>query len=173
MKDRMKIFVLALAISLNIALPAAASYIIKDLGVTTAKIAASAVTAAKVETSINLPGAGVKADSKFLVQANTNAATAFSIVRGIVNLDGSIIAGEGFTDVVSSPFVGFTKHVITFTTPFASVPAVTAIPYYSGDTQVPYLVSKITAISTSSVTLWTQAITDTAAAMSFIAIGPR
>lgn len=55
-----------------------------------------------------------------VVVSNTNAAANLSIIRGLIASGGAITSGEGFT--VSNPGSG--TYIITFTIPFADIPAV-------------------------------------------------
>ena len=94
---------------------------VKDAGITTAKIADANVTSAKIQTNVNLDGNTVQENGKNVVVSNTNATSSLAIVRGIVNANGTIFAGEGF----SISKTGNGAYTINFTTSFASTPAIT------------------------------------------------
>ncbi len=89
--------------------------------VITAKILDANVTAAKLESNINLIGTTVRANSKNLVVSNTNPSTNLAIIRGSITSAGVVSTGEGFSSSRSSVGV----YDLTFSIAFADSPSVT------------------------------------------------
>lgn len=116
-------------------------------------------------------------DSKNAVVSNTNAASPHAVLRGGVNATGaSGFLGEGFTVAHTN---GTGTYVVTFTTPFASSPAVTATLFgASGASIIDFIV--VSAVTSSTATFIvnsynTSTLTYGALdrAFLFTAIGPR
>ena len=156
-------------------------------GISTAQIGANQVTGAKlnsnvadgstivysasalsIPSNVNLPGNAAQENGLNLVTSSTNASTSLKMIRGYIEFDGTTLAGEGF----SCARIANGAYTITFSSAFASTPAVTAtvaqnvaafaVAYSPSTTQV----SIVTATVGSSPT-------DTNYRFSFIAIGPR
>src|SRR3989454_2422275 len=89
------------------------------------------------------------------------------IVRGIVNEDGTIIAGSGFT----AAKVGPSRDTITFATPFFATPSLTATGHYSSAVVIAMTAGVNSGAAT--IQLWTTDSGADAQPFQFIAIGPR
>lgn len=87
------------------------------------------LTGTNMANSINLPGKFVEAGGQAVLVSNTNPATnGLSVIRGVVNSNGTINTGEGFT--VTNVSTG--RRRIDFTTAFLDAPAVVATAYVQG-----------------------------------------
>lgn len=151
--------------------------IVKALGITAAQIANTTITAAKIvsgtitgtqiTTNVNLAGTGVKAGGKNVIVNNTNniADIGLSIIRGRINSNGAIAAGEGFT----VPSSGSGIYTVAFSEAYLDVPAVSFSVLASG-----YVVF-IQSISSSGFvcTVSTPAGAVTPQDFTFMAIGGR
>jgi len=93
------------------------------------------------------------------------------IVRGIVWFDGSIITGSGFQ--VTHPSTG--HFTITFNTPFASTPTMTATVDWTSSLQVPAfaMIQGSSGDSVNVVVVLSESATYTDRPFHFIAVGPR
>lgn len=89
------------------------------------------------------------------------------IVRGTVSAAGAILQGGGFT--VTNPSAGY--YTITFTTPFASPPTVTAISELTSFRS--YIQTDGASAAAVNLTIFSSTGTNPADAFHFIAIGPR
>lgn len=96
---------------------------VKDSGISSAKIASSAVTSTKLASNLNLPGSAVQENGKNVVVSNTNATNSLAIVRGEVSALGAVSKGEGFT----ASWTGSGVCRVTFSTAFGDVPVCVAI----------------------------------------------
>lgn len=85
-----------------------------------ANITSGTITGTQVSSNINLPGKAVQENGNNLVVSNTNATNSLAIVRGSVDNTQVITSGEGFSVSGSSG-----NYLITFTTAFGDLPAVT------------------------------------------------
>jgi len=135
-------------------------------GIGTTQLASGAVTSAKVQNNINLPGTNVEINGNAATSSYNNGYS-LKIVRGVIDPGGSILEGEGFTCVHGSPG----NYTLAFTQPFSGIPAVVAT-LTSGS------LSSYTNIFTNSLAT-TGFLVATATggstsdeAFSFIAIGP-
>ena len=90
------------------------------------------------------------------------------IVRGVINFDGTIRSGSGFQ--VSTPSDG--AYIITFNTPFAGVPTLTATPLCFG-TEVILYAAGVTSNRANVAALLRQGGSFASTDFNFIAIGPR
>lgn len=128
------------------------------------------VSGTNIVQNANLTGLAVQSNGKNVTVSNTNATNGYAIVRGIVNADGSIYNGEGFT--VAHPGNG--TYTITFTTAFGDPPAV-CVTSITGST----INSEIfpgTAPTTTTVGFLFQTVAASVATdviFNFIAIGQR
>lgn len=139
---------------------------IKDLGVTTAKLAAGAVTAAKIENNVSLTG-NVQAGGKFVVASNTNDSANLALIAGSVNgASGAVIAGTGFTPTRN----GTGDYTIAYTSALTGTP-VGIVTSYTSDAREP----KVTAISNTQATIKTYDASGTLADanFAFIIIGVK
>lgn len=161
----------------NVTLEVSSSLLqVKDLGISTAKLAALSVTAAKVanatltgtqmSSDINFPGSAVQENGKNLVVSNTNATNSMALVRGTIGATGTTINGEGFT--ATNPSAG--TYNITITTAFGDSPVVVVTP----NSNSPFYIT-VSAITSSTFTVIS---TNTSVALQnvqfcFTAIGQR
>lgn len=124
-------------------------------------IVSSSITGGYLGSNIDLPGNVVTENSKAIVVSDGSPSTSLKIIRGDVSCGGSysLNAGEGFTGVRN----GTGDCTMTFTSSFASGPAVTASGIGANDCVVN------SAPSTSTVRI----ACATATRFHFIAIGPR
>lgn len=140
--------------------------------IVTADLGTAQVTAAKIESNVNLAGNAVQENGRNLVVSNTNAAVSLAIVRGSgAGVSTDVIAGEGFT--IAFPTTG--QYIITFTTPFADVPAVSVTSMYPGILAMASH-NGITLPTASGFTVFLQSRSDGSpnnGPFSFIAIGQR
>jgi hypothetical protein len=96
------------------------------------------------------------------------------MIRGVINSDGGIIAGSGFT--VSHPEIG--HYTITFSTPFSGLPSVTAMTHFLGleATQATVAVEEGTTASYTKINI-TRYVSSGDGSVDrifhFIAVGPR
>lgn len=95
------------------------------------------------------------------------------IIRGTINNNGSILRGSGFT----AQRIDEGKYAVTFTTPFAAIPTVTATGTRDlDDFVVSANIDLVSPVSTSQVTIvtWDHFFDDFVdSRFDFIAIGPR
>ncbi len=84
------------------------------------KILASNVTAAKIESSVNLPGNNVQVNN-YGVLACAGSSVGMAFLRAAMNADGTLVFNEGFA---SSSKTGTGTYSLSFTTAFASAPIV-------------------------------------------------
>lgn len=86
----------------------------------------------QIPSNVPLPGKIPTSNGKFLVVNNTNnsAGNGLAIVRGVVNSDGSIFSGEGFT----VPSSGTGSYTITYSSAFLDTPGVGIAVYGANNT---------------------------------------
>lgn len=139
------------------------------LAVDAAVIANSTITGTQVASDINLPGTSIQIQGLKVVASAPGASTNLMITRGSINNVGTITAGEGFS--VTS--LGTGNYRINYNATYADLPAVTAIagPVNSNcDIQ-------LTLSTTSAATFLTHSPigsgTNANCAINFIAIGQR
>lgn len=141
---------------------------ITNLAITTAKLADSNVTAAKIETDVNLPGNNVKLNGQNAVCSANPSSKGLKIVRGrIRGSDGATLHGEGFSAVRNSAG----NYTVTFSAAFSDTP--TCVTTASASSGI-----RNTKVSGESTTLFGVNITDLVpnnvdADFNFIAIGQR
>ncbi len=93
------------------------------------------------------------------------------IIRGVIEYDGVILSGTGFT--VTHPPTGSSQYTITFTTPFAGRPALTVTTEYlpTGSLNT---IAQSQFVTSTSADVWTRDSDGARVSrFSFIAIGPR
>lgn len=134
---------------------------------TASSIANATLTGTQMSSNINLPGNAVKENGQNVVVSNTNASTSLSIIRGYINSAAAVVFGEGIA-TVSQPSLG--TYVITFTTPFASAPACTAMAVTAG-AGTPDFFFAIPPTNTSQLVIANNS--GLSRDFMFIAIGPR
>jgi hypothetical protein len=159
---------------------------IKDLGVSTTKIADAAVTGAKIEasptitTSVKITAGGptlTSVSSKTLgvsdgttvrsaVVSTNPSSHGLMVVRGQVSDGGAANVGEGYSSVKT----GTGAYTVTFSTAFTDTPVV--VTTAQAVNNLAYIIS----VSTSSVSIATRRTADGVSedsAFNFIAIGQR
>lgn len=125
---------------------------------------------ASVTLNANFPGTTVQEGGRNVVVANTNAATSHTIIRGTFDGSGNILSGEGFT--VARAAAG--NYVVTYSTPVASPPTVTANCINTGGGPfVAFLPGAPIAASFQVYTFNTISNSQTDVSVSFIVIGNR
>lgn len=133
--------------------------------ITSSNITDGTIVGGDITSNVNLAGNSVASNSQLVVVSNTNAATGLSIVRGQVADNAAITTGEGFTCTAGGSGI----YGIAFTTAFASAPVVVCGPLLANRTMVPSSIGG----GGFNVRIKDLSGTDTNAAWSFIAIGPR
>jgi hypothetical protein len=115
-------------------------------GIVTGNIANAAITSGKLASNLAVTGT-FQINSLNAVTSNTNATSALSIVRGMIDSSGTLITGEGFSYTIgASGFTAFDLFTVTFTTAFTDIPAIT----FAGGNNIPAALGTTVLLSFSS-----------------------
>lgn len=103
-------------------LPASTSFVTLDSsGNLSGSVAlSSGIVSSMLGSNLNLPGKAVKEGGNNVVVSNSNATNSLAIVRGLIQGNGTIISGEGYT--VNHSATG--TYVVSYSTSFGDVPSV-------------------------------------------------
>lgn len=147
-----------------------AQYCVVDGGIIGANIASATITGANLATDIAIPG-NPTSGGRNIVVPSLSPGPVLSVMRGVIDGDGTIRSGEGFS--LSRTATGV--YDITFTNDFAGTPSVVATVYNrgiytstSGSAQTKSLTS-----SSVRITGFNSVGSPLDVGFCFLAIGPR
>lgn len=135
------------------------------------------ISGPQLVNNINMPGDTVQENGKNVIVSNTNAAASLALVRATIARTGGIVSGEGFTIArTGGASLGFPgRWTVTFTTPFADIPAMTGNSQNTGlptDDIILWFV-RVTAADADILVFDGQVGSSQDSPFSFVAIGQR